>query len=105
MKTLVRELDPELVTLAARINVIGEGRRVPHFPRTSHIEAAAKLIAEPGTWQFVVVYPAAATAKSTASQIRNGLHGVYLPKGDWAAEALPVGVGTGLFVKYTGGAS
>jgi hypothetical protein len=102
-QTLVRQLDPELVELARLINVVGGGRQVPRYPRTSHVEEAVRVRELSPAWCFVAVYRSATTARTLVSQIRNGLHDAYPTPGAWLAEALPAGVGTGLFVKYVGG--
>lgn len=104
-QTMARPLDPELLALAGSVNAVGDGKKVERFPRVSHVEASARVQALAGSWGFVAVYRSLTTARTLMSEIRHGAHRAYLPLGSWEAEALPVGLGTGLFVRYAGGGS
>lgn len=102
-QTIVRPLDPELLALAADINAVGGDRRVPAFPHPDHAQRAADIRALAGHWGFVAVYRSLSTPHRMALEITDGRHPVYAAVGRFEAHALPVGMGSGLFVKYVGG--
>jgi hypothetical protein len=101
----VRPVAPELLALASSVNAVGDKRRVSRYPHVSHIEAAARSLEQRDVWQFVTVYRSAQTPRALALDIARGRHPVYASAGAFEARELPVGMGTGLFVKYVGGAA
>ncbi|MDJ0342186.1 hypothetical protein QMK19_03170 [Streptomyces sp. H10-C2] len=75
-------------------------------PRASHVEAAARMKAEPGVWMPVGSYPTSYSAKSVMKQIEAAYRlEAYLPAGSFEARTQSAGDETAVLARYIGGAS
>lgn len=96
-------LDLELALLAARCHREAADAVPPRHPQTDHAKVAAHARSVYGGWVLAVAYRSAMTAKSMLHAVEHGKH-YYTPAGAFKAHTVPVGLGTGLFVRYVGGA-
>ena len=100
---VIRILDPELAAVVAACNADAPDSLTPRWgDRANHVAAARRLRETPGTWEIVATYRGATSAYSMRNHVRAGANSSYVPAGTYEAEVAPVGLGSGLFVRFIG---